>query len=40
MLHCIHMQTFSNLNDRKKHREKKPLKQQFMDISMEFFFSQ
>lgn len=38
----MHMQTFSNLNDRKniEKKKKKALKQQFMDISMEFYLSQ
>lgn len=32
----MQMQTFSNLIDRKNILKKKPLKKQFMDISMEF----
>lgn len=36
----MHMQTFSNLNDRKNIEKKKALKQQFKAISMEFYSSQ
>lgn len=36
----MQMQTFSNVIDRKKILEKKALKQQFTDISMEFYVSQ